>query len=135
MQFSHAFLAAARSMVNLKVQETGVFSFSMKGELTARDMLGMSGAVEEALAGGIRHFILDMGEAEHINRTALQVFADTLTRIRRYNAEIALVSPSPYIAMLVRSAGIVDMPRSYSSADDVLGAWDAAIAGRLTVGR
>ncbi|MDH4100119.1 MAG: STAS domain-containing protein [Nitrospirota bacterium] len=135
MQFSHAFLAAARSMVNLKVQEPGAFSFTLRGELTARDMTGIKATVEEALLSGVRHFIVDLGDVEHINRTALQVFADAISRIHRYNAEVALVSPSPYITMLIRSAGIVDMPRSFPSADDVLRAWDATITGRLAIGR
>ena len=135
MQFSHAFLAAARSMVNLKMQEPGAFSFTLRGELTARDMTGVKATVEEALVDGVRHFVIDLGDVEHINRTALQVFADAISRIHRYNADVALISPSPYITMLIRSAGIIDMPRSFPSADDALRAWDATVTGRLAVGR
>ena len=135
MQFSHAFLATVRSMGTLELDSPGAVVFTLRGELTARDALGLSSTADDALADGLRLFIIDCGQVEHVSRTAFQVLVDIFARIRRYNAEIVMVSPSPYVIILMRSAGVVEFPRSVARLDDAVSRWDAKVTARLTVGR
>lgn len=83
-----------------KSKNVGVFS--LEGNLIGEhDGMPLTDAFNEQMEEGILNFALDLSELKHINSSGLGVFITLLTKARRKDGELVLVSPSDYIRNLM----------------------------------
>ena len=83
-----------------KSDTTGVFH--LEGNLIGEhDGMPLTDAFNEQMEDGILNFALDLSDLKHINSSGLGVFITLLTKARKKDGELVLVSPSDYIRNLM----------------------------------
>jgi anti-sigma B factor antagonist len=76
--------------------------FHLEGNLIGeQDGMPLTDAFNEQMEDGFINFALNLTELKHINSSGLGVFITLLTKARRKDGELVLVSPSDYIRNLM----------------------------------
>lgn len=81
---------------------TDVGVYSLRGNLIGEhDGISLTESVSEQIENGIRHFIIDLKDLQHINSTGLGVLITILTKSRKVGGDVVLSNPSSYISNLL----------------------------------
>ncbi len=94
MEFS---FSTAETAANMQV---GIFH--LKGNLIGEnDGMDINESFSEQLESGIKHFVIDLSDLQHINSSGLGVFITLLTKARKTGGDVTLAHPSDYIKNLL----------------------------------
>lgn len=81
-------------------EKAGVFL--LKGNLIGEnDGIALTEAFAEHLGSEVKHFVIDLGELQHINSSGLGVLITLLTKARKVGGDVFLANPSDYIRNLL----------------------------------
>lgn len=76
--------------------------FLLKGNLIGEnDGIALTEAFAEHLGRSAKHFVIDLGELQHINSSGLGVLITLLTKARKVGGDVLLANPSDYIRNLL----------------------------------
>ncbi len=81
-------------------QQIGVYQLlgNLIGE---KDGIPITDSFSEKLDEGIKNFVIDLGDLQHINSSGLGVLITLLTKARKTGGEVVLANPSDYIGNLL----------------------------------
>ncbi len=95
--------------------------FNLKGNLIGEtDGIPMAEAFSEQLENGVKQFVIDLSELQHINSTGLGVLITLLTRARKIGGEVNLANPSGYIKNLLLITKLNTIFKIHDSVEEAL---------------
>ena len=100
--------------------------FQLEGNLIGeRDGMELTDVTKEELQDGLRYFVIDLSQLQHINSSGLGALTMLLTKIRKKEGELVLVQPSDYIRNLLVITKLDRIFTIYASVEDAVAALEA----------
>jgi anti-sigma B factor antagonist len=102
-----------------RVNDTGLYKLS--GNLIGESYgMALMDSFSEQTEEGIRHFVLDLSQMEHINSSGLGVLITLLTKVRKKDGEMALVNPSKHVRNLLMITKLNAIFQCFDSLDEAI---------------
>lgn len=103
---------------------TGVYT--LKGNLIGeKDGISITESYSENLDDKITHYVIDLGDLQHINSAGLGVLITLLTKARKAGGEVYLSNPSDYIGNLLLITKLNTIFQIFPSLEEALDAFEA----------
>lgn len=90
-----------------------------------QDGMALADAFNEQMEQGMRYFIVDLTELQHINSSGLGVLITLLTRARKKDGELLLVNPSEYIRNLMLITKLISIFQLFESVEEAVSTLEA----------
>lgn len=79
---------------------------TVRGEVDTYSVGGLRACLDELLAGGERHIVVDLSELAYIDSAGLGLLASTMRRLRQSGGDLVLREPTTGTFRLLEIAGL-----------------------------
>lgn len=90
------------------------------GEIDVYTAPQLRSALNDAIAGGARHVVVDMSGTEFLDSTGLGVLVGGLKRVRTMDGDLELVCDSEKVLKIFRITGLMKVFTIYATVDEAL---------------
>ena len=101
--------------------QTGIAVLSLEGDFIGElDRSDLSSNVQDLLAVGNRHFVIDLRGVHHINSCGLGSLVSTLTTLRKAGGDLRLACPNPGVRSLFEMTQLVKVFEFHDTIEQAL---------------
>ena len=107
--------------------EENIGIYQLQGNLIGEtDGIPITESINEQIEEGVKRFVIDLQELQHINSSGLGVLITLLTKARKVGGEVVLANPSKYIENLLLITKLNTIFQIHSSSELAVEAYTQA---------
>ncbi len=84
----------------------GTAVVAMRGEIDAVAIPSLSGCLDDAIAAGLRHVVLDMADVSFIDSVGLAAVVAARRKVDTHGGALSVRRPSPHVRKLLEITGL-----------------------------